>query len=119
MSLHSILHIITQTSCRVDINAQNVNDESTLNNITTIVDTVSARIMKPWLLIDWIFNESELGKEYYRAVKCEQARIINEEERIKRMRETGEKRGQNDEKTSLIDLLIQVGTSAKKKLLEK
>ena len=40
------LDIIVQTSSRLYINAQNVNDESTLNNITTIVDTTSVRLMK-------------------------------------------------------------------------
>ena len=39
-----------------DINAQNGNDDSTLNNITTVVDTTTVRITKPWLLIDWIYK---------------------------------------------------------------
>jgi len=41
------LDVIIQTSSRLYINAQNGNDESTLNNITTIVDTTSVRLMKP------------------------------------------------------------------------
>ena len=58
------LDIIIQASCRVDFKSQNVSDESAMNNITTMVDTTSERVMKPWLLIDWIFNATELGKKY-------------------------------------------------------
>jgi hypothetical protein len=36
----------------VDINAQNGDDDSTVDNITTIVDTTTVRITEPWLLID-------------------------------------------------------------------
>jgi cytochrome P450 family 4 len=111
------LDIIVLTGPRVDINAQNDNDESTLNNMTTTVDTTSVRILKPWLLIDWIFKASELGEEFYKAIKCEHDKIINEVERIKRMRETGEKKDQNNEKPSLIDLLIQYGDISKGEIL--
>ena len=111
------LDIIVQTASRLDINAQNDNDESTLKNILTIVDTTSVRILKPWLLIDWIFNATELGKKFYKAVKCEHDKIINEVERIKRMRETGEKKDQNNEKPSLIDLLIQFEDISKEEIL--
>jgi hypothetical protein len=74
---HCTLDVIVQTNSRLDINAQNGNYESTLNNITTIVDTTALRIMKPWLLNDWIFNASEVGKKYYKAVTCEHDKIIN------------------------------------------
>ena len=43
--------------------------------------------------------------------------IINEVEGIKMMRETGEKRSQNNEKPSLIDLLLQVGGISKEEIL--
>ena len=79
------LDIVVQTNSRVDINAQNGKDDSTLNNIRTTVDTTAVRITKPWLLIDWIFNASELGKKYYKAVKYEHDKRINEVGRIKRM----------------------------------
>ena len=71
------MDIIVQTSSRLDINAQNGNDDSTLNNMRTTVDTTAVRMIKPWLLIDWIFNATELGKKYYKAVKCERDKIIN------------------------------------------
>jgi hypothetical protein len=59
------LDIIVQTGPGLEIKAQNGNDDSTLNNLTTIVDTTLVRIIKPWLLIDWIFNVSELSTEIY------------------------------------------------------
>ena len=111
------LDIIVQTGSRVDINAQNGNDESTLNSNTTLADTTSLRIIKPWLLIDWIFNATELGKEFNRAVKNERDKIINVVGRIKRMGETAEKTGQDDEKPSLIDLLIQYGDISKQEIV--
>ena len=111
------LDIILQTTSRVDFNAINVNTESTLNNITTILDTISVRIFKPWLLIDWIFNATELGKKYNKAVKCEHEKIINEIVRQNRLRETGEKEGQKDKKPSLIDLLIQYGDISKEEIV--
>jgi len=111
------LDIIVQTSSTVEINAQNGNDDSTLNNITTIVDTTTVRITKPWLLIDWIFNATELGQKYSKAIQCEHGKIINEIERRKRMRETADKTGQNDEKTPLIDLLIQYGDISKEEIV--
>jgi len=111
------LDIIVQTSSRTDINAQNGNDDSTLNNITTVVDTTSVRIMKPWLLIDWIFSATEVGKKYYKAVKSEHNKIINEIGKIKGMRETAGKTGQNDEKPSLIDLLIQYADISKEEIV--
>jgi cytochrome P450 len=110
------LDIIVQTSSRVDINAQNGNDDSTLNNITTVVDTTTVRIIKPWLLIDWVFNATELGKKYDTAVKCERDKVINEVWRNK-MRETAEKTGQNDEKLSLLDLFIQYGDISKEEIV--
>jgi cytochrome P450 len=99
------LDIIVQTSSRRDINAQNDNDDSTLNSITTIIDTTSMRSVKPWLYIEWIFKATELGKKYYKAVKHCHELIINEIERDMRMTETAEKRNINDDKTSLMDLL--------------
>jgi cytochrome P450 len=111
------LDIIVQTSSRLDINAQNGNDESSLNNFITIVDTIFFRIAKPWLLIDWIFNATELGKKYYKAVISVRDRISTEVDRIKRMRKTEEKRGQKDEKPSLIELLIQYGEISKEEIV--
>ena len=111
------LDIIVQTTYRLDTNAQNGYDESTLNNITTVVDTTAVRFLKPWLLIDWIFNASELGKKYYKAFKCEQDKIINEIDRKMRMRETADKTGQNDEKTALIDFLIQFAEISKEEIV--
>jgi cytochrome P450 len=74
-------------------------------------------ITKPWLLIDWVFNATELGKKYYKTVKCERDKIINEVGRMKKMRETAEKTGQNDEKLSLLDLLIQYGDISKEEIV--
>jgi hypothetical protein len=93
----------------VDINAQNGNDQSTLNNITTIADTTTMRVIKPWLLIDWIFDATGLGKKFSKAVHCEHGRINNEVVATKKMTENTEKVGQNYEKPSLIDILIQYG----------
>jgi cytochrome P450 len=42
-------------------------------------------------------------------MECEHGKINNEIRRIKKMRETAEKRGQNDKKPSLMELLIQYG----------
>jgi cytochrome P450 len=111
------LDIIVQTSSRVDFNAQNGDEDSSLNNIKTVVDTTAVRIVKPWLLIDWIFNASELGKKYNKAVKCVHDRIITELGREKNMRETAEKTGQNDEKRLLIDHLIQYGDISKEEIV--
>jgi cytochrome P450 len=101
----------------LDINAQNGNDDSTLNNFTTIFDTIASRITKPWLLIDCIFNANELGKKHYKAVKCEHNKIINVVGRIKKMRENAGKRCQNEEKPSLIELLIQYGNINKEEIV--
>jgi cytochrome P450 len=111
------LDIIVQTSYRSDINAQNGYDESTLHNITTIVDTIAVRFLKPWLLIEWIFKASDQGKKYYKAFKCEQDKIMNEIKRKKSMRETAEKTGQNKGKTSLIDFLIQFADMSKEEIV--
>jgi hypothetical protein len=46
------LDIIVQTTSRTGINAQNDNDDSTLNSITTIIDTTAMRSVKTWLLIE-------------------------------------------------------------------
>jgi cytochrome P450 len=109
--------IVIQTSSSLDINAQNGNNDPTLDNISTITDTTTLRIMKPWLLIDWIFNASELGQKYIKAVKCERDKVINEIGRIKNMRETVEKTGENYGKLSLMDLLIQYGDTSKEEVV--
>ena len=103
------LDIIYQTSSRININVQNGNDVSTMNNLTTIIDTSILRYMKPWLLIDWIFNATDVGKKYNKAVKCELDKIINQIVIKKRMRETKHTRVLNEEKPSLMDLLIEHG----------
>ena len=109
--------IIVETSSRVDINAQNDKDDSTLNNITTIVDKTTVRMTKLWLLIDWIFNATELGKKYNEAVKCEHGKLINGIDRMRRMRETAGEKDQNDEKHSLIDLLILYADISKEEIV--
>ena len=111
------LDIIYQTSSRMDINAQNGNDDSTLNNFTTIVDTTTLRVLKPWLLIDWIFNASELGKKYNKAVKCEHDKMINEIVKKKGMRKTTDTRELNDEKPSLMDILTQYADMTKEEIV--
>jgi len=58
-----------------------------LNNFTTTVDTTTLRFAKPWLLIDWIFNATEVGKKYNEAVKYVNDKIINEILKKKGMRE--------------------------------
>ena len=103
---HCSLHIIYQTNCRININVQTGNDVSTLNNFKTIVDTAVLRYIKPWFLIDWIFNATEVGKKYNEVVKCELGKIMRELEKKKRMRENTHTTGVNDEKPSLMDLLI-------------
>jgi cytochrome P450 len=69
------------------------------------------------LLIDWIFHASELGKKYYKAVKYERANVINGVWRNRKMRETAEEAGQNNEKLSLLDLLIQCGDISKEEIV--
>ena len=111
------MDIIYQTSSRIKINVQTGNDESTLKNFKTIVDTAVFRYMNPWLLIDWIFNATEVGKKYNEAVKCELSKIIKEIDRMKRMREKTDMRGLTDEKPSLMDLLIQYGDIRKEEIV--
>jgi hypothetical protein len=72
------LDIIYQTSSRINTNVQTGMDESTLNNFTIIIDTIALRFLKPWLLIDWIFNASELGNKCNKAIQCVHGIMINE-----------------------------------------
>jgi cytochrome P450 len=109
------LDIIVQTGSSLDIKAQNGNDDSTLNNLATIIDTTLVRIMKPWLLIDWIFNASELGQKFNKAVKCERDKINNEIGR-KKMGQTQKQTAHNDEKLSLMDILIQYGDTSREEI---
>ena len=111
------LDIIIQTSSRRDINAQNDIDDSTLNNITNIIDTTIIRGLKPWFYIDWIFNASELGKKYYKSVKHCHELIINEIEKYMRMRKTADNGEINDEKYSLMDHLIQYAEIGKEEIV--
>jgi cytochrome P450 len=111
------LDITVQTSFSLDINAQNDNDESAMNNYITVIDTTAVRVTKPWLLIDWIFNATELGKKYYKAVKCEHDKISTQVERIKKLRKTEKHRRKNDEKPSLIELLIEYGDISKEEIV--
>jgi cytochrome P450 len=101
------LDIITQTTASVNINAQNGNDETTLNNITTILDTSAMKFLKPWLFIEWIFRATELGKKYYKAVQCVHGKITNAIGKKKRTRETTDMSDLNDEKPTVVDLLTQ------------
>jgi cytochrome P450 len=48
-----------------------------------------------------------LGKKYYKAMECDHGKINNEIRRIKKMGETAETNGHNDQKPKLIDLIIQ------------
>ena len=50
-------------------------------------------------------------------LKCEHGKVINEIERIKRARETADNRGLNDEKPSLMDLIIQYGYINKEEIV--
>ena len=85
------LDIIYQTTSRIDINTQTGNDNSTLNNFTTILDVIAVTELKTWLTIEWIFKASELGKKYYKDYKIELDKIINETGLTKRMREIADK----------------------------
>jgi cytochrome P450 len=111
------LRTMLQTSYRMEINAVTGNDDSTLNNITTIIDMTTRRLLKPWLLIEWIFKATELGKKYYRAFQSEHRKINYVIGQMKRMRETTGNRGHKDEKPSLMDLLIEYGNNSKEEIV--
>ena len=63
--------------------------------------------LKRRLSIDWIFNATVLGKKYNNAIQCEQGAVTNDTVRNKRMRETTDTSGLNEEKPSLMDLHVQ------------
>jgi cytochrome P450 len=54
---------------------------------------------------------------HYKAVQWEHGKVINGTERMKRMRQNTDKRGQNDEKLSQMDLPIQYGDSSKEEIV--
>jgi hypothetical protein len=62
----------------MEINPLTGNDDSTLKNITTIIDITAMRFLKPWLYIDWIIKATDLGNKYYKAVQFEHGKINNE-----------------------------------------
>jgi cytochrome P450 len=101
----------------LDINAQNDNDDITLNSITNIIEIMAIRAMKPWFHIDWIFSASELGKIHDKDIKHCYGLIINEMEKYKRMRETADNRDLNDKKITLLDLLMQYGDIGKEEIV--
>jgi cytochrome P450 len=103
------LDIIIQTTSRTDINAQNDNDDSTLNSIITIIDTIAMRSVKPWLHIDWIYKATEQGKKFYSAVKNCHDFITDEIEIANRKIETADKTELKAKKNSLIDHIMQYG----------
>jgi cytochrome P450 len=111
------LDVIVQTSSKSDFNAQNDNDDSKLNSMTTIIDTTAIRFMKPWFYIDWIFKASELGKKYYKAVKHCHELIINDIEKDKRMGEISDNKYLINEKPSLKDILIQYADIGKEEIV--
>jgi cytochrome P450 len=111
------LDIIYQTGANIYFNAQDGRDDDTLNSFTKIIDIPAVRITKPWLYVEWIFNATKLGKVYYNAVKHFHDKINNELGRKKRMRETAENRSLNDEKPSLMDLLMQHADISKEDIL--
>jgi cytochrome P450 len=74
-------------------------------------------MVKPWFLVDWIFKATELGKKYYKAVKCEHDKIIDIVGKLKKMRETAEKGGQIEDKPSVTELLIQYGDMGKEEIV--
>ena len=115
--LRCTLDIVIETGCGIEINVQNGNDDSILNNITNIINTTAARAVKPWLFIEWIFKASELGKKYYKATKFLHGKISNEVQKRERMREIADKGGINDEKPSLLDLLIEYGLNSKQDIV--
>jgi cytochrome P450 len=112
------LDILVQTSSSVEINDLSDNDDFTLNNFKTILDTSAMRFLNPWLLVDWIFKATELGKKYYKAVQCEHGKIINAIGKKKGMRETKHKCDLNDEKVSLITLLTKYAYINKEEIVE-
>jgi len=111
------MDIIYQTSSNININIQTGNDESTLNNFTTISDMALLRPAKTWLLIDWIFNATEVGKKFIAAVKCEHGKMVNEIVKKKTMRETAHTTGLNDEKPLVMDILIQNGDITRQEIV--
>jgi cytochrome P450 len=111
------LDIIYQTTSGIVTNAQNGSDNGTLESITTIIDIAAIRAMKPWLYIEWIFNATKLGKKYHNAVKHSHDTMFNEVEGKKGRRETAHKSSLNDEKPSLMDLLIQDGDISKEDIV--
>jgi cytochrome P450 len=111
------LDIIVQTSYRVEINTLTGNDDSTLNNMTTIVDATVMKFLKPWLYIDWLFKATEVGKKYHKAMECEHGKIINGIGRMKRMRQNTDTSDLNDEKRSLMDIVIQHGDIKKEEIV--
>jgi cytochrome P450 len=111
------LDIISQTSSQIEINAQDGEDDDTLQAITTVIEISAVRIAKPWLYIEWIFSATKLGNTYYNAVKYLHDIINNEIGRKNNMRGTAEKRGLHHEKPSLMDTLLQYGEMNKEDIV--
>jgi cytochrome P450 len=111
------LDVIVQTSYNMENNPLTGNDDSIMNNLKTITDISVKRLLKPWLYIYWIFKATEQGKKYYKAVQIEHDKISNDIRKIKKMRETTEKRGENVKKPKLIDLLVQYGDINKEEIV--
>jgi cytochrome P450 len=111
------LDVIVQTSYKMENNTLNDNDDTTLNNFKTLIDITAMRFIKPWLCIEWIFKATELGKKYFKAMNCVHGKMNDAIKRIKNMRETAEKRSQNDNKPSLMELLIQYGDMNKEEIV--
>jgi cytochrome P450 len=72
--------------------------------------------MKPWFYIDWIFNASELGKKYNKAVKTCNELIITETEKW-RMGKTADNRDLHDEKPTLMEHLVQYADIGKEEIV--
>jgi cytochrome P450 len=103
------LDIVVQTTFRADVNYRNDNDDSLLNSIKTVTDSMGVRISKPWLQIDWIYKATEQGKKFNRAVKHCRDFLIDKLEGTYRMTETADKRERKVEQNSLIDHLTRYG----------
>jgi cytochrome P450 len=103
------LDSIFQTTARTDINAQNDTADTMLNSITTIIDSLVMRAIKPWLYIDWIYKVTEQGKKFHSAIKYSHGFLIDAVDRAKRNTETAEKTDVNVEKDSILDRLTQHG----------
>lgn len=110
------LDVICETAMGVNIEAQENTNIGYSSHLKIVTSGIMYRVGRPWLLYDWIFAMTRVGKQYFKSIEyihCFGREIIKKRKEARRFKSKNDKKT-NDcdidikERKAFLDLLLDI-----------